>query len=221
LNHTRELTGCRKDGSTFPMEVAIGEVDLGDRRLFTAIIRDITEREQMERERERRKDELEQAVRERTAELERTSEQLRSAKDAADAAMRTQETFLSGVAHDLRTPLACVIGYSEDLLEQAVDVGLDDFIADLRLVVNQGRYLNELVIDLLSMNEAINGRSVKLDVKPSTSRRCCVPAWRGRRLPGPQVQQPGRARLPRATWLDDRRRGPGLAGADEPCCPTP
>src|SRR5206468_1810488 len=109
-------------------EVALGAVALGGRRLFTAIVRDVTERHQLERERRRRKEELELAVRERTTELERTTEQYRAAKDAADAAMKTQETFLSGVAHDLRTPLASVIGYSEDLLEQAVDAELAEFI---------------------------------------------------------------------------------------------
>ena len=44
----REVVGQRKDGSTFPMELAVGEMVLGDRRLFTGIVRDITERLQAE-----------------------------------------------------------------------------------------------------------------------------------------------------------------------------
>lgn len=39
-----EAIGKRKDGSTFPVESAINEVQLGETRLFTAIIRDITQR---------------------------------------------------------------------------------------------------------------------------------------------------------------------------------
>jgi len=44
----REVQGRRKDGSTFPMDLAVSEVQLGDRLIFTGIIRDITERRILE-----------------------------------------------------------------------------------------------------------------------------------------------------------------------------
>jgi PAS domain S-box-containing protein len=40
----REVVGKRKDGSTFPMDLAVSDTELNDRRLFTGIIRDISER---------------------------------------------------------------------------------------------------------------------------------------------------------------------------------
>jgi|GEM_PF-2921220 len=44
----REVTGLRKDGSKFPMDLAIGEATIGDEQIFTGIIRDITERKEIE-----------------------------------------------------------------------------------------------------------------------------------------------------------------------------
>jgi two-component system sensor kinase FixL len=44
----RVVTGQKKDGSTFPLELAIGEARIGEERLFAGFIRDLTERQQIE-----------------------------------------------------------------------------------------------------------------------------------------------------------------------------
>lgn len=44
----REVTGMRKDLSTFPMDLAVGEARMGGRRIFAGIVRDISERKRTE-----------------------------------------------------------------------------------------------------------------------------------------------------------------------------
>lgn len=48
LGFTRELTGIRKNGEKFPLDLAASELRLGEERLFVGIIRDITERKRIE-----------------------------------------------------------------------------------------------------------------------------------------------------------------------------
>ncbi|NWG87048.1 MAG: PAS domain S-box protein [Hydrogenophilaceae bacterium] len=49
IGRNRELEGCRKDGSIFPLDLAVNEMHLDGHRLFTGIVRDISERKQLER----------------------------------------------------------------------------------------------------------------------------------------------------------------------------
>ncbi|ABC30329.1 Signal transduction histidine kinase [Hahella chejuensis KCTC 2396] len=48
----REVTGRRRDGSTFPMELAVSEMTVEGRRMFTGVVRDITDRKRMERQKD-------------------------------------------------------------------------------------------------------------------------------------------------------------------------
>ncbi len=97
----REVVGRRKDGTTFPMDLAVSEVSLDDRRIFTGIVRDITERKRAEEALRQAHDELEQRVQERTAELAVANEELRR--------------FAYIVSHDLRAPLINLKGFAAEL----------------------------------------------------------------------------------------------------------
>lgn len=62
---------------------------------------------------------------------ERALAELRRAKAAAEQANRAKSTFLANVSHELRTPLNAIIGYSEMLIEDAVDLEHPTMLADL------------------------------------------------------------------------------------------
>lgn len=72
----REVTGKRKNGSTFPMDLAVGDAHLGRQVFFTAIVRDITERKKNEQELQSYRDQLEQQVAQRTQALQQANEKL-------------------------------------------------------------------------------------------------------------------------------------------------
>ncbi|MBT4513721.1 MAG: PAS domain S-box protein [Chloroflexi bacterium] len=78
----RETTGLRSDGTEFPIDLAISESHVGPRRLFTGIVRDISERKQAEAKIQSLNLELENRVQERTQQLESANASL--SREASD-----------------------------------------------------------------------------------------------------------------------------------------
>jgi len=58
----REVAGLRKDGQSLPVSLSISETSLGDRKIFTGIIRDISERKRFEEELRKSRDRAEHAA---------------------------------------------------------------------------------------------------------------------------------------------------------------
>jgi len=97
----RVVVGQRKDGSTFPMELAVGEMRSGDKRFFTGFIRDLTERQKTEA---------------RLQELQ--SELVHISRLTAMGEMA------STLAHELNQPLSAISNYlkgSKRMLEGVTD----------------------------------------------------------------------------------------------------
>ena len=107
VGRTTEVEGLRKDGSTVPIEVAISEMRLGGRRLFTGILRDITERKANER-----------AIQETNRKLAATLDELSRTQHATvqQERLRAIGTMASGIAHDFNNSLAAILGFAELLL---------------------------------------------------------------------------------------------------------
>ena len=73
----REVTGRRKDGTLFPMDLSVSEIVLNGRRMFLGLVHDVTERKRAEDALRSARDELEIRVQQRTAELTAANEQLK------------------------------------------------------------------------------------------------------------------------------------------------
>jgi signal transduction histidine kinase/DNA-binding response OmpR family regulator len=80
------------------------------------------------------------------------------ARDAAESANRTKSTFLANMSHELRTPMNAIIGYSEMLIEEAEDLGQDDFVPDLQKIRNAGKHLLALINDVLDLSKIEAGK---------------------------------------------------------------
>lgn len=94
----REELGVRKDGSVFPLELAVTELRQGSKRFFTGIVRDITERKQWEEEIRRANDKLELRVEERTRELTQEIVERQRAEEKLLLAGEVIESLSEGVA---------------------------------------------------------------------------------------------------------------------------
>jgi len=80
------------------------------------------------------------------------------AKEGADTANRAKSTFLANMSHELRTPMNAILGYSEMLMEEAEDVGQDDFIPDLKKINQAGYHLLSLINDVLDLSKIESGK---------------------------------------------------------------
>ncbi len=85
-------------------------------------------------------------------------EELNIAKDKAEEANRTKSVFLANMSHELRTPLTAIIGYSEILEDDAGEMGLEDFLPDLRKIKSAGKHLLGLINSILDLSKVESGK---------------------------------------------------------------
>lgn len=107
----REVIGKRKDGSEFPMELIVNHIALHDESVFVGIVRDITLQKEAKEYLLHTNELLEEKVKQRTVELNKSNEELTVTRDAALDASNIKSEFLSTISHELRTPLHAISGY--------------------------------------------------------------------------------------------------------------
>ena len=123
----RELQAQRRDGTVFPIELAVSESWSGGRRTFIGIITDETERKRAEDERARH------AL-------------------ALEAANKELEAFSYSVSHDLRAPLRSINGFSQALLDDCADELGESGQDYLHRVKASSEHMAELIDNLLQLS---------------------------------------------------------------------
>ena len=94
----RLVTARRRDGTTFPMELSVGEALIGEHRVFTGFIRDLTERQDYEMRLHTLQDELAHVSR-----------------------VTAMGTLATSIAHELNQPLTAIANYVESAADLLAD----------------------------------------------------------------------------------------------------
>lgn len=130
-----EIKGTRKDGSEFPLYLAMSRAYLDRHWLFTGIVQDLTPRKRMEHE-----------IREKQA-LEVELDQQRDLGEL-------KNRFMSMISHELRTPLSVIL-LSSDFLRRYGDRMPEDEKAEAIATIQvQVRYLENMVGDISALSRA-------------------------------------------------------------------
>ena len=99
------------------------------------------------------------------AQIQKRDTELQEARVAAERANQAKSNFLSFMSHELRTPLTAIIGFSEMLMSEIESQGRPEWVDDLRRVHDSGKYLLELINDILDISKIEAG---KMDVHLET-----------------------------------------------------
>jgi PAS domain S-box-containing protein len=149
LNKRIEIAAMHRDGHEFLVELTITPIRFAESYIFSAFLRDITERKRME------------------AEINDHSIQL-------EAANKELEAFSYSVSHDLRAPLRGIDGFSQALLEDYADKLDAEGKDHLHRVRAAAQHMGQLIDDLLTLSRLTRGEIRREPVDLSALARTIV-----------------------------------------------
>lgn len=130
LGESLELFGVRKDGSSFPIRVAVSPVETDDGHAVICGILDITDQK-------------------------KALETMRLAKETAESASLAKSSFLANMSHEIRTPMNGIIGMSQLLSQTELRSHQREY---LTTVVESAHILLRLLNDILDFSKIEAGK---------------------------------------------------------------
>ena len=142
----------RKDGSTYPAEIKSSQVQWGGKTYVMCLVRDITDRRQLDAELQQHRHHLEELVAKRTLELA-------AARDEAESANRAKSAFLANMSHEIRTPMNAIIGLSHLLDRDITEPRQADRV---KKIGTAAQHLLRIINDILDLSK-IEADKIRLE----------------------------------------------------------
>jgi two-component system sensor kinase FixL len=162
----REVTGLRKDGTTFPFRLAVSEVQYSGRKIYNGFIHDISREKEAETRLKEYAIHLEELVEERTLSLKQSLQALLLAKEEVSQSLEKEKElgqlksrFVSMASHEFRTPLSSIqlsAVLIEKYAQEFTSPNITKHIAKIKMSVSN---LTGILNDFLSLERLEAGKT--------------------------------------------------------------
>ena len=151
MDQRQEIMGLQKDGTEFPATASVSKLEVGGEKMYTVMLRDITERKNAQ-------------------------DALLAAKREAETANRAKSEFLASMSHELRTPLNAILGFADILSHQYFGPTSDKYKEYAEDIHSSSEHLLTLVNEILDLSTIESGKQSLVKEKLSTEEiiRECV-----------------------------------------------
>ncbi len=158
-----EINQLDTDGKIVPVEINAVPVRK-DGRIIAAqgVMRDITERKQMERRFQEQNEQLDaqnEELRSQTEEVMAQQQELEEKNQEVERANQLKSEFLANMSHELRTPLNVIIGFSELMQDEVPGSINEEQRQSLNDISDSSQHLLKLVNDVLDLSKIESGRA--------------------------------------------------------------